>query len=471
MTAVVGARLVGRWALEEWIGGGGQADVYRARHVNSGVRAAVKVFHRSVWGDRAFRVRFHRECEALECLDHPNVVPILDRGEDDGRGYLAMRLAASGSLAERIASGPLAPPRALEILAGVAAALDSAHAAGLVHRDVTPGNILLDPSGAWLADFGIARRLDATLLTDDGRLIGTAGYMAPEVLAGGRAAPASDRYALAAVAFAALTGRPVFEADELAGVLYANAHRTPPRPSRVAPFLPRSLDHALERGLAKDPRQRPASAAGLIASLERALGCDGDATRRMTRVLELRRRRTIAPALVALAGLAALGGGALAVTGALSERPSSNVPSAIEIASVPLTVPAGGGRELAGRPVGAGDLPGDATAADAVAADVAGGVRVVALRGGWETLRASRARLNSSQFTLEPLRAGGRSIGILASPPLVTDIAGLASRWALVVIVNSSGSRALVIRGPQDAPARFAARLAGERSGAIAPVA
>ncbi|MBJ7456949.1 MAG: serine/threonine protein kinase, partial [Thermoleophilia bacterium] len=223
MTAVAEGTLAGPWELGERIGGGGQAVVHRARHAATRAPAAVKLFHRSVWADRAFRVRFRRECDALTALRHPNIVPILDCGEDDGRGYLAMSLATGGSLAERLVAGPMRPAQALGILRGVAAALDAAHSAGVLHRDVTPGNILLDPDGPWLADFGIARRIDATVLTGEGELIGTAGYMAPEVIGGERATPAADRYALAAVAFQALTGRRVFEAEGIAGVLYAHA--------------------------------------------------------------------------------------------------------------------------------------------------------------------------------------------------------------------------------------------------------
>jgi serine/threonine-protein kinase len=472
MTAVMEVRLAGPWELVERIGGGGQADVHRARHADSSAPAAVKVFHRSVWSDRAFRVRFQRECDALTALHHPNIVPILGSGEHDGCGYLAMRLAGGGNLAELIASGPVPPERALPILAGVASALDAAHAAGLVHRDVTPGNILLHGSGTWLADFGIARRLDATILTGEGQLIGTAGYMAPEVLAGARAAPASDRYALAAVAFTTLTGRPVFEGDVLAGVLYAHAHRTPPRPSRVMPGLPRALDVVMAQALAKDPRDRPTSARALVASLERAIGAGAtDATRLVTRVQAppRRRRRVVAPVLATVAGLALLGGGAVAVTAVLSGDPPAATPPPIAATPAPLTVPGPGGREIAGDPVAPGELPGGAGGAEAVAAGV-GPVRVVALRGGWETLQGVRAMFRAADYAIAPLVVEGRAVGILAQPPLVADLTGLATRWAMLVVIDGSGTRALAVQGLQDAPARYAGTLARQRGDAIAPV-
>lgn len=478
MTAVAEARLVGPWMLGERLGGGGQATVHRARHAESGVPAAVKLFHRAVWTDRAFRVRFRRECDALTALDHPNVVPILDCGEDDGRGYLAMGLAAEGSLAERIARGPVRPEQALVILGGVASALDAAHSAGLLHRDVTPGNILLDREGPWLADFGIARRLDATFLTAEDQLIGTAGYLAPEVIAGARAVPASDRYALAAVAFEALTGRPVFAADGVGGMLYAHAHRTPPRPSRLVPALPRALDDAMERALAKDPRDRPASATALVASLERALGLDlAGATRRLTRVQapprrrRRRRRRILVPALATLAGLATLGGGALALTSALTEETPAPAPARVASAPPPLTVPDGDGREMAGAPVRAGDLPGDAIAPGALAADADDeAVRVVAIRGGWPVLRSSRARLRAVGFTTRPLIIGGRAAGLVAWRPDITDTTGQSPRWAMLVVLGPAGPRALVVQGRHDAPAEYAARLDRASAAAFVPV-
>ena len=478
MTAVADARLAGPWELGERLGGGGQAVVHRARHAVSGAPAAVKVFHRAVWTDRAFRVRFRRECDALAALDHPNVVPILGCGEDDGRGYLAMALATGGSLAGRIARGPMTPARAIAVLAGVAEALDAAHAAGVLHRDVTPGNILLDPAGPWLADFGIARRRDATIVTGEGQLIGTAGYIAPEVIAGGRATAASDRYALAAVAFELLTGRRVFEADGMAGVLYAHAHRTPPRPSEVAD-LPRGLDAAMARALAKDPGERPVSARGLVGDLERALGTGGaEATRVMdppTRVIDRprpaarrrRRRRVLLPALGVTAALAGLGGGAVALSGVLAHRDPAPAAAPVAAAPAPLTVPTPSGAELAGSPARYGDLPGGAVVADARAADV-DDVRAVAVRGGWSALRDARAALRDDGYVTEALVADGRAIGIVARSPDLGDITGWSPRWAMLVVTLPDGSpRAILAQGYRDAPAYYADGVARAAGGAV----
>ncbi|WP_217923943.1 serine/threonine-protein kinase [Miltoncostaea oceani] len=283
MTLVAQERRVGPWALEERIGGGGQAAVYRVRHAVLSRPAALKLVHPAIWADPGFRVRFARECDALVALEHPGVVPILDAGEHEGRGYLVMALARGGSLDARLAAGPLAPREAATIVTAIASALDAAHAAGVLHRDVTPGNVLLDPAGPWLADFGIALRGDATALTAEGALIGTAGYLAPEVIAGHRATPASDRYALAATAFRALTGEPPFRADGIAGVLHAHAHHAPRRASDVRPGLPAALDAALADGLAKDPAHRPATAATLADAIDAALGGTGAPTRALVR--------------------------------------------------------------------------------------------------------------------------------------------------------------------------------------------
>ena len=312
MTVVAPGRLAGPWELGERIGGGGQATVHRARHADRGTVAAVKVVHASLWSDPGFRIRFQRECEALGAVRHPAVVPILDHGESEGRGYLAMALAREGTLADRIAAGPVPPEEGLRLVAAIAAGLDAAHAAGLVHRDVTPANILLDADGPWLADFGIARRDDATFMTEDGLLIGTPGYLAPEVIAGGRAGPDADRYALAGVAFAVLTGRPPFRADRTEALLYAHLHRPVPRASALREGLPRDVDAILARGLAKRPEDRPRSGAALAGALLRVMGPAGDRTVPLARPRRRRRmgRRALATGLVALT--AAVGAGARA---------------------------------------------------------------------------------------------------------------------------------------------------------------
>jgi tRNA A-37 threonylcarbamoyl transferase component Bud32 len=447
-TAAETGAIVGAWELLERIGGGGQASVHRARHATLGRPAAVKLFRRSVWADHAFRVRFRRECDALLALRHPHVVPIHDAGEQDGRGYLVMALARGGSLAGRIAQGSLAPAEAIATLAPIASALDAAHAAGLVHRDVTPANVLLDPDGPWLADFGIARRLDATATTGEGVLVGTAGFLAPEVIAGGPAEPASDRYALAAVAFEALVGRPPFAADGAPGMLYAHLHRAVPRASSLRPDLAPAVDAALRRGLAKDPRDRPASARELVDSLARATARPGRRGRRG--------RRLAAPAALLAAGALAAGA-AVAVTAALApgDPPRGGALSTV-VTEPPLVVPAPAGRVVPARPARAADLPGVEGAAGAAAADV-GDVRVVSVPGGARELAAAAAALADRGLRVDPLVVGGREVGLLAFTPV--DLIGTEPRWALLAVTGRGRPTVVLVRGPRDAPGRYAAAL------------
>ncbi|WP_217913003.1 serine/threonine-protein kinase [Miltoncostaea marina] len=459
MTAVAPASLAGAWELGERIGGGGQATVLRARRVADGSPAAVKLFGRAVWADDAFRARFRRERHALAALRHPHVVPLLDAGEDDGRGYLVMPLARGGSLAGRLAAGPPPAAEALATLRAVAGALDAAHAAGLLHRDVTPANVLLDPDGPWLADFGIARRLDATALTGEGQLIGTAAYLAPEVIAGGRATPASDRYALAVTAFEVLTGERPFAADDLSGLLAAHVARRPPRASAVRPGLPRALDAALAAGLAKDPAGRPRSAIGLVEGLAAAFGHGAGAVTRLTpRGRRRRRAARLVPAALVAAGALAAGGAAAGLTIALTSGAAPPPPPApvMVAAAVAPTVPGPDG-EVTGRRADATDLPGIAPAEGAGVARI-GAADVAATSGGWAELAATRRLLEAAGHRVEPLLAAGRPAGLVAT--LTTDLAGVGERWALLAVADARGRRAVVVRGSGAAVPELAARLA-----------
>jgi tRNA A-37 threonylcarbamoyl transferase component Bud32 len=474
VTLVAQERRVGPWALGERIGGGGQAAVYRVRHAVLARPAALKLVHPAVWADPAFRVRFRRECDALVALEHPGIVPILDAGEHEGRGYLVMPLARGGSLDARIARAPLAPAEAVAVIAAVASALDAAHAAGVLHRDVTPSNVLLDPLGPWLADFGLALRADATTLTAAGQLVGTAGYLAPEVIAGGRATPASDRYALAATAFRILTGASPFDAAGIAGMLHAHATAVPRRATAVRPGLPAGLDPVLAEGLAKDPRDRPPTAGALAESLRAAVAGTGAPTRALTRRPPVRRRRrprrrTVVAGALALAVLAGAGGAAAALTLAGGAASGPPAPPAVNArVTIAETVPGPDGAGVRADPAIASDLPGGVAIPGAISADV-GPVRVTAAPGGRPTLAAARARLEAQEYVSEPLSPDGVAVGQVARRLTILDVLGQSDRWALLVLTESTGERAVLVRGRGEAAADYAEALARARAGQVVP--
>jgi serine/threonine-protein kinase len=261
--------LFGRYRLLEPAGSGGSAQVWRAIDVASGDEVAVKRLHPIVFADAAARARLRREFAALRVLDEPHVVRVRDLQIDGTEAALILDFVAGPSLADRLATGP--PFRAAEAISitfDVAAALTAAHAAGIVHRDVTPANVLLDPAdGARLTDFGIALGAGAgeTNVTATGQVMGTLRYLAPEQLRGAAATPASDLHGLAAVTYEMLAGRPAYAAAT--PVALAEEHDRGPAP--IAGVPPR-LDALVRRAMATDPADRPPDVATFAAELERA---------------------------------------------------------------------------------------------------------------------------------------------------------------------------------------------------------
>ena len=265
----------GRYRIEAEIGRGGQAVVYRATQVDLDRQVALKVFDDGYLQRSGAAERFRREAIAAGRMEHPRIVPVYDAGEIGGRAYISMRLVPGDTLAERVArTGPLPRAEALEVLSDIADALDFAHANGTIHRDVKPANILLEPGGAWLSDFGLVRMDDMPGLTRRGDWLGTPEYVSPEQVEGEPATQSSDVYALAAVAFEALSGRPPFLRREPSAILLAHVRDERPLASEVRPGLPPALDAVLARGLAVDPDARPTSARGLVESIAEAL--DGE---------------------------------------------------------------------------------------------------------------------------------------------------------------------------------------------------
>jgi serine/threonine-protein kinase len=259
--------VLGGCRIEEVIGRGGMGIVYRALQLDLGRPVAVKVIAAERAGDAEFRERFVREARMAAVIDHPNIVPVYATGEQDGALYLVMRYVPGSDLHALIRrEGQLSATRAAAIAAQVAAALDAAHGAGLVHRDVKPANVLLTGAGehehAYLGDFGLMRSLDPQHpITDSGGWVGTVDFASPEQLSGEIADARADVYSLGCVLHAALTGRPPFARGTVPATMLAHLNDPPPRPS--AGGAPREFDRVIARALAKAPADRYPSAGDL----------------------------------------------------------------------------------------------------------------------------------------------------------------------------------------------------------------
>jgi serine/threonine protein kinase len=273
-----GAQLVAR---------GGMGEIYRATDSTLGRAVAIKVLAERYAQDDAVRERFTREALAAARLSgQRNTVTIYDVGEHGGRPFIVMEYLGGGSLEDVLRDQGAQPlERALTWLEQAAAALDAAHAEGVVHRDVKPANLMLDRAGnVHVADFGIASAAGMDSLTMTGTVLGTAGYLSPEQATGDRATPASDRYGLAVVAYELLTGKRPFEADS--PTAEASAHVNAPVPSVCdTTTLPCELDPVFRKALAKDPAARYGSAAEFVAALRAALADAAGATRELAPVV------------------------------------------------------------------------------------------------------------------------------------------------------------------------------------------
>ncbi len=268
---------VAGYRIEELIARGGMGVVYRATHLGLDRPVALKVIARELADRRGFRERFLRESRLAARLEHPSVVPIYDSREVDGELLVIMRLVEGGDLRHLIDSeGPLPPQRAINLLSQVADALDAAHAAGIVHRDVKPHNILVEGDRAYLSDFGLAKAIDESGAASSASVVGTAQYMSPEQWRGDSIGPAADVYSLGCVLYEAITGIPPFEREEA---------ETPPE-------MPQGVDGAIRRAVAKDPAARYATAGALIAA---ARGAEGSEVRPTAVLSRDRSERTTVP--------------------------------------------------------------------------------------------------------------------------------------------------------------------------------
>lgn len=269
-TVPAGTRL-GDFVIELPLGSGGMGQVYRARQIGIDRPVAVKVLSPALAVDEDFVRRFQREARLMRDLEHPAILPVYAAGADEGRVYLAMRLVPGSTLHEALASGKVDADRAVRILRTVAEGLDHAHSRGVLHRDIKPGNILLDTDGrAFLADFGISRQIGSSTVT--GHYLGTPRYMAPEQARGdSTTGHRADLYSLACVAFEVLVGSAPFTESDTVPLLVAHATRPVPAASSLDPSLSRAVDAVFARALAKQPADRFDSAVSFVDALAAAL--------------------------------------------------------------------------------------------------------------------------------------------------------------------------------------------------------
>jgi serine/threonine-protein kinase len=294
------------------LGHGGMGVVYRARHLRLGRPVALKMLLAGPYAGRRERERFQREAEAVAGLRHANIVQLYDAGDLEGRPYFTMEFVEGGSLAQKIGGMPQPARPSAALLTQVAEAVHFAHQSGIVHRDLKPANILLATDGTpKVTDFGLARRLEGgSGLTLSGVPMGTPSYMAPEQARGekGAVGPATDVYALGAILYEMLTGRPPFRAETSSGTLQQVLHEDPVPPSRLNPQVPRDLATICLKCLSKEPQRRYASAAALAEDLGRFLRAESIAARRagpLERLARWARRSPAAAALLAVTLLVA----------------------------------------------------------------------------------------------------------------------------------------------------------------------
>jgi eukaryotic-like serine/threonine-protein kinase len=276
---MTGEVVAGRYELEQLVGSGGMSSVYCALDRLLERKVALKILHPHYGDDEEYVERFRREARAVAQLSHPNIVTVIDRGEDDGQQYIVFEYIDGESLKQLVdRNGPLPARRAIELTLQVADALAFAHQAGLVHRDVKPQNVLVTEDGeAKVTDFGIARSLDVEHgVTQTGTVLGTSNYLSPEQARGQAITPATDVYSLGVVLFELLTGEVPFPGENFVAVAMKHINEPPPSLLERRPDIPVRLVHAVERALAKDPAARFQSMEAFAVELRACLAELGD---------------------------------------------------------------------------------------------------------------------------------------------------------------------------------------------------
>ncbi|HEX9236039.1 MAG TPA: protein kinase, partial [Actinomycetota bacterium] len=278
--ARIGTEMAG-YRIESLIGRGGMSVVYLAEHLRLGRKVALKLLAPELAESEGFRERFIRESRLAASLEHPNIIPIYDADEAEGVLYIAMRYVEGTDLKALIRSeGPLPPERTMPLMAQVARGLDAAHARGLVHRDVKPGNVLLatggDQEGAahcYVCDFGLTKQaLSVSGLTETGQFVGTIDYVAPEQIQGLPVDRRADVYSLGCVLYECLTGSPPFKRGAEVAVMWAHVQEPPPKVTDAIPGLPRGIDDVVARAMAKKPEDRYGTCTDLVADARGELG-------------------------------------------------------------------------------------------------------------------------------------------------------------------------------------------------------
>src|SRR5205085_543539 len=331
MSALLGTKLNDRYRLEARIGAGGMSTVYRALDETLQRQVAIKLMNREVASDSDQLERYRREAGAVAQLNHPDVVGVIDAGEDEGRPYIVFEYVEGETLKERIRRGGRLPiPEAVAYAIEIVRALGAAHSRHIVHRDVKPQNVLIDEEGsAKVTDFGIARTLEEDGLTADGRVLGTTDYVSPEQALGQPVTGQSDLYSLGVVLYEMLTGEVPFKGESQVAVAMKHVREELPDSQRVRPEVSAALAAVVDRATAKRLEDRYANDAELIADLEDVLAIEtaraGSATGEVTTVLRtlpartqrrvpFRVRHQVVAAVLGLLVLAAAGAGVVWLT-------------------------------------------------------------------------------------------------------------------------------------------------------------
>ncbi len=273
----LGQTLAGRYLIEAVLGEGGMATVYRARHTLVDRPVAVKILAPSMARNESLRERFRREAKNAAALAHPNVIEIYDHGQTpEGSLFMVMELLEGAPLADHIAQGPIDPGRVVSLGLQMARGLARAHDFEVIHRDLKPENVFVVHAGPGrevvkLLDFGIARSMHDSRLTNAGEIFGTPQYMAPERITTIDAGPAADLYALGVILFEMLAGRLPFESEEITGLFIKHLQESPPKLSALVPQCPRRLEALIGQLLAKKPEDRPVDAHQVIKELQALL--------------------------------------------------------------------------------------------------------------------------------------------------------------------------------------------------------